>query len=102
MSVAYLLTIIVSLLCLLAIDHHHKLVFFYDVKRSIKVMTIALVFFIVWDLLGVIAGIFFIGETNFLTGIVLGPEFPLEELFFLTLLCYNPLLIYRFLEERRS
>lgn len=102
MSVAYLVTIIFVLLCLAAIDHHHKLVFFYDAKRSLKVIASLLVFFLIWDLLGVIAGIFFIGDTQFLTGIVVAPQVPLEELFFLTLLAYNPLVIYRFLEERRA
>jgi lycopene cyclase domain-containing protein len=102
MSAAYLFTIVGSLLCLLAIDRHHKLVIFSDAKRSFKVFVATLTFFIIWDVLGVMSGIFFIGDTQFLTGILLGPDFPLEELFFLTLLCYNPLLIYRFLEERRA
>ena len=46
------------------------------------------VFFLVWDLVGIGLGIFFRGETAFMTGILLAPELPLEELFFLTLLCY--------------
>jgi hypothetical protein len=32
--------------------------------------------------------VFFRGETDFMTGIQVAPEVPLEEVFFLTLLCY--------------
>lgn len=102
MSSLYLCALIFVLLCLSLIDRHHKLVLFYDAKRSVKTILSLLVFFILWDILGVISGIFFIGQTPFLTGIILGPEFPLEELFFLTLLAYNPLIIYRYLEERKK
>lgn len=102
MSGLYLVSIVFVLLCLGLIDRHHKLVLFYDARRSFKVLITLLVFFVVWDILGIINGIFFIGSTPYLTGIVLGPEFPLEEIFFLTLLVYNPLIIYRFLEERQK
>jgi lycopene cyclase domain-containing protein len=102
MSLLYIGSLIFVLLCLAVIDHHHKLVLFYDFKRTAKTILSLLVFFILWDILGVVSGIFFIGETPFLTGIILGPEFPLEELFFLTLLAYNPLIIYRYLEERKK
>ena len=51
-------------------------------------MAIGLVFFLVWDLSGIGLGIFFRGETSFMTGLVIAPELPVEELFFLALLCY--------------
>ena len=41
-----------------------------------------------WDLAGIGLGIFFRGEPGLLTGVQLAPELPLEELFFLALLCY--------------
>jgi hypothetical protein len=45
-------------------------------------------FFLAWDLAGIGLGIFFRGETSFMTGVQLAPELPIEELFFLVLLCY--------------
>lgn len=100
MTGAYLLVLIFVLICLAAIDYHHKLVFFYDWRRALKVSSVVIIFFALWDILGILAGIFFIGENPYLTGINFGPNFPLEELFFLMVLVYNPLLIYRFLQER--
>jgi len=51
-------------------------------------------FFLVWDFFGVGLGIFFRGETDFITGLLVAPEVPLEEVFFLTLLCYLTMNIY--------
>jgi len=48
----------------------------------------------VWDLIGIALGIFFRGDTANLSGLLLAPELPLEELFFLILLSYNALLVY--------
>ena len=51
-------------------------------------LTFGVLFFLIWDLAGITLGIFFRGNPGLLTGIQLSPELPLEELFFLTLLCY--------------
>jgi lycopene cyclase domain-containing protein len=45
-------------------------------------------FFLIWDLAGIGLGIFFRGPSPLVTGILVAPEVPLEEIFFLTLLCY--------------
>jgi lycopene cyclase domain-containing protein len=47
-----------------------------------------------WDVAGIAMGIFFRGDTSHLTGIVLAPEFPIEELFFLLLLNYTALTLF--------
>ena len=59
------------------------------------VIAVGLVIFIVWDLLGIGLGIFFEGDSRYTSGISLAPELPLEEIFFLALLCYVTLLIWR-------
>ena len=65
-----------------------------------------LVFFLAWDLAGIALGIFFRAENPVSTGIVLAPELPLEELVFLTFLCYLTLVLYtatlRVIESRAS
>ncbi|MEB0305788.1 lycopene cyclase domain-containing protein [Cryobacterium sp. 10I1] len=52
------------------------------------VLAIGVAFLLAWDAGGITAGIFYRGETDLMTGIQLAPELPLEELFFLTFLCY--------------
>jgi lycopene cyclase domain-containing protein len=56
---------------------------------------IPLIFFLIWDLAGIAAGIFFRGTTQHLTGILISEELPLEEIFFLILLSYSALLLLK-------
>ena len=58
--------------------------------------------FLAWDVAGVGLGIFFRGDAQYMTGVLLAPEVPLEELFFLTLLNYQTLLLWRALDSRRE
>jgi lycopene cyclase domain-containing protein len=102
MSGAYMFVLVLTLLCLASIDHHHKLVFFKDTKRAYIVFAACLAFFAAWDIAGIAMGIFFTGQTSYLLGLELGPEFPIEELFFLSVLVYTPLLISNYLYEERD
>ena len=63
-------------------------------------LAVGLVFFLVWDLQGIRLGIFFRGETSFMTGWQWAPELPLEEPFFLLLLCYLTMNVFGFLAGR--
>ena len=51
----------------------------------------------------VLGGVFFRGEhPGILTGILLAPELPLEEFFFLALLCYTTMNTYCWVSSRRG
>jgi lycopene cyclase domain-containing protein len=69
-------------------------VFFKDWLAGTVAIAVGVGFFLAWDLFGISSGIFFRGETRGLTGLMLAPELPLEEVFFLTLLCYSTLEIF--------
>lgn len=99
MKGAYLLFIIIVMLCLFLVDYRYKLVYFSQKKQAVRSVFVAVCLFIVWDLLGIILRIFYIGSSNHLLGLRIG-QFPLEELFFLTLLCYQSLLVFRYLQTR--
>ncbi|HEY0258593.1 MAG TPA: lycopene cyclase domain-containing protein [Lacisediminihabitans sp.] len=88
MSVVYLLCLVAALGCLVLIDRRYRLVFWRDARRGAVVLAVGLVFFLAWDLLGIGLGIFSRGETAFMSGVLLAPELPVEELFFLLFLCY--------------
>ena len=102
----YLLALVVSLLGLVGIDRRHKLVFFRDWAAGASSISVGVIFFLIWDLFGIANGIFFRGETVGLTGLLLAPELPLEEVLFLTLLCYSTLEVFlglgRFVHGRRD
>ena len=88
MSVLYLLALLISLGCLVLLDRRFRLFFWRAPRRAAVVLIIGVAFFTAWDLLGIAFGVFARGDSGVSTGIVLAPEFPLEELVFLTFLCY--------------
>ncbi|MBF4583732.1 lycopene cyclase domain-containing protein [Curtobacterium sp. VKM Ac-2865] len=90
----YLLGLLVSLTGMAVLDARFRLFFWRAPWRAAAVMAIGVVFFLVWDALGVGLGIFFIGPTRLLTGVLLAPDVPLEELFFLLLLCYTTMNLF--------
>ncbi|MES2169807.1 MAG: lycopene cyclase domain-containing protein [Actinomycetota bacterium] len=88
MGILYLLALAIALTGMVLLDRRFRLFFWRSARRATLVLAVGVLFFLGWDLSGIGLGIFFRGETPFMTGIVLAPELPLEELFFLTLLCY--------------
>ena len=90
----YLAALIGSLIGLTLLDYKFKLVFFRDWLAGTVSLITGVAFFLVWDLFGIANGIFFRGETPGLTGLLVAPELPLEEVFFLTLLCYTTLQVF--------
>ena len=95
MGLLYLLALLVSITGMVVLDRRFTLFFFRDARRASIVLVAGLVFFVGWDLAGIGLGIFFRGETAFMTGILIAPELPLEEVFFLTLLCYLTMNAFR-------
>lgn len=102
MILLYLLALLIALTGMVVLDRRFGLFFWRDARRASIVLVAGLVFFLAWDLAGVGGGIFFRGETSFMTGLEIAPEVPLEEVFFLTLLCYLTMNVYGFWSLRRS
>ncbi|MBK4348633.1 lycopene cyclase domain-containing protein [Lacisediminihabitans changchengi] len=88
MGVLYLLGLLIALFGMVMLDRRFRLFFWCGPVRAAIVLVVGVLFFLSWDLSGIGLGIFFRGETSFMTGLVLAPELPVEELFFLALLCY--------------
>ena len=84
----YLAAIVFSLFGLAILDRKFKLAFFANTRLASVTTVILVVFFSIWDAFGIANGIFFKGENSLLIGVQLFHEYPLEELFFLTLLSY--------------
>lgn len=97
----YLLVLIISLAGLAFLDWRQKLAFFHDARRTTIVLVIAVLFFAVWDFAGIYLGIFWSGASPWMLGIYLAPEFPVEEVFFLLLLNYLALLLFRGMYDGR-
>lgn len=96
----YLTLLLISIAGLVAIDHRHKLALFPHPLPTLISVLAGVTVFLIWDIVGIALGIFFRGPAPHLSGLLLGPELPLEELFFLILLSYNTLLAYQFFARR--
>ena len=96
MGLIYLAALLVALTGMVTLDRRFRLFFWADARRATIVTVVGLVFFVTWDLLGIGLGIFFRGETAFMTGLQIAPELPVEELFFLALLVYVTMNLYAF------
>lgn len=92
---AYLAALLVSITGMAVLDHRFTLFVFRDPARAAVTLLAGVVFFLVWDLVGIELGIFFRGETSFMTGVQLYPELPVEEVFFLVLLCWLTMNLHR-------
>ncbi|MCQ1949180.1 lycopene cyclase domain-containing protein [Arthrobacter sp. zg-Y859] len=105
MGVLYLLFLLLSLGCMVLLDHRFRLFFFANARRAAVVLAIGLLFFTGWDLAGIGSDIFYRGETPFMLGLTLAPHLPVEEIFFLAFLCYLTMVVFglvRLLAERTA
>jgi lycopene cyclase domain-containing protein len=102
MSLAYLGALLVSLAGMVVLDVRFRLFFRRDPRRAAVVLVTGVAFFLLWDVAGIRLGVFFRGETDFMTGIQLAPELPLEEVFFLTLLGYLTMNLFGALTRPRA
>ena len=106
MTFVYLGALLVSLFGMVVLDHRFALFFFDAPRRAAVVLALGVTFFLLWDAGGIALGVFFRGETDLMTGLLLAPELPVEELFFLVLLSYLTMNVWvaatRLLEGRRA
>ena len=92
MSFAYLIILLVTLACMVLCDWRWNLAFFHDARRATAISVSVVGAFLVWDALGIVTGSFYRGTSDYMTGVELAPEMPVEEpifLFFLTYLTIN-------------
>ena len=105
MSFIYLCLLLVSELGTSVLDFRFKLALGQNLRAGLAALGTGVAFFLLWDLAGINAGIFFEGAPQYLVGINLAPQLPVEELFFLLLLCHTALVVFaavsRWVSRRR-
>jgi lycopene cyclase domain-containing protein len=102
MTFAYLLILLVSIAGMITLDWKFKLAFFRELKVSVVSLVLGVAMFTAWDDMGIHFGIFFRGNGQWMTGLQLFPEYPIEEFFFLILLNYLTLNILEFARRVRG
>lgn len=93
-SALYLGGLLFSIAGTSLLDWRFKLAFSQNKKAATLTTLIPLIFFLIWDGAGIGLGIFFRGPSAHLTGLLVAPELPVEELFFLFLLNYTSLNLF--------
>ncbi|MBD5785260.1 lycopene cyclase domain-containing protein [Cellulosimicrobium terreum] len=94
-GILYLAALLLSIGGMAVIDRRWHLAFWHDARRAGLTVGIGVLGFLLWDVAGLLLGIFSRGESPWMTGILLAPDLPIEEVFFLTLLSYVGLVVWR-------
>lgn len=100
MSGLYLLALVTSLACLALVDYRYQLALFWRRRRAIWTLVIGVGFFLIWDICGILLDIFFTGNSPYILRVFVAPDLPIEEFFFLTVLMYSTMIVYRWLEKK--
>ncbi len=96
----YLAAILLSFTGVILTDYRWKLAWFSPLRnRVLAVVPSGVALFLLWDLIAIATGVFFRGPSEAYLGISLAPELPLEEVFFLTFLCYLSIVLWRGVER---
>lgn len=94
MSWLYLGTLLTSLACMVLLDHRFGLFLFADARRGVAVLAVGLVFFVLWDVVAIGLGFYGRGQSKALSGVELVAHLPVEELVFITFLCYLTMVLH--------
>ncbi|GAA4529639.1 hypothetical protein GCM10023160_29260 [Brachybacterium paraconglomeratum] len=93
-SSVYLIGLLVPTLCMGLLDRRFGLALWRAPRRTLLVLALGIGYFLLWDLAAIAAGHYGMGQSALMTGIMLAPELPLEELVFITFLCYFTLVMW--------
>ena len=88
MSWLYLASVVAATVCMGLVDRRWRLFVFARPRAALTALAVGFVFFLVWDLVAIELAVYSKGESPGMTGIDVAPELPVEELFFITFLCY--------------
>jgi lycopene cyclase domain-containing protein len=67
----------------------------FILRRGLLAVGLGVAYFSLWDVIGINLRIFSPGASFYDLGLLIVPGYPIEELFFLTLLCYQALVAWR-------
>lgn len=98
-AVTYLAALLAAQGCMLLLDRRLRLVLWADARRGAAVVAAGVVFFLAWDVAAILRGFYERGASPAMTGIMLAPELPLEELVFVVFLSHLTLVVHRLVAQ---
>ena len=104
MGIIYLACILGASACMLLLDARFRLFFWRDWRAATIVTVAGALFLLAWDLVGIMSGVFQMGASAGMTGILIAHELPIEEPVFLAFLVLCTMVIFtgamRIIEQR--
>ena len=94
MNGLYLTGLLIGIAGVATIDVRFRLFVRAAPVSAVVVLAVGVAGFLLWDTAGIRLGIFFEGNRALITGVQLAPQVPLEELFFLVLLCWTTMAVF--------
>lgn len=93
-SLVYLAALLGAAAGMALLDRRFRLVLWRAPRVALLLLAIGVVFFLLWDLAAIAAGHYAQGQSPMMTGLMLAPELPVEELVFITFLSYTTLVLW--------
>ena len=102
----YLLALLGVIGCMLLVDRRFELFLWHRPLPALLVLAAGVAYFFAWDLWGIAEGVFLHRQSPYMTGVMLAPQLPLEEGFFLLFLSQITMVLFtgalRLLRGRRG
>ncbi|WP_396278317.1 lycopene cyclase domain-containing protein [Glutamicibacter creatinolyticus] len=89
----YLLILLALIGCMALIDVRFKLFICCRPGPALVSLVVGTAIFLLWDVLAIDQGIFLHLESKWMSGVMVGDQLPLEEVFFLFFLCYQVMIL---------
>ena len=100
----YLACLLAVIGCMALLDRRFRLFLWRRPAVGALVLAVGLAYFLAWDVWGIVAGVFLHRESPYMTGLLVAPQLPVEEVFFLLFLSYLTMVLFtgavRILEHR--
>lgn len=90
----YLGTLLLVLGCMAAMDRRWRLFFWADPRRATVVFVAGYALFLGWDLAALDLRLYERGRSEWMTGLEVAPDLPVEELLFVAFLPYLTMVLH--------
>ena len=90
----YLLALLGVIGCMLLVDRRFELFLWHRPLPALLVLAAGVAYFFAWDLWGIAEGVFLHRQSPYMTGVMLAPQLPLEEGFFLLFLSQITMVLF--------
>ncbi len=94
MNLGYLAALLVSIAGMLVLDARYRLFLWRSPARAALTLAVGVALLLAADLAAIALGVFRVGDSPLLSGVMLAPHLPVEEPVFLVFLCLITMVVH--------